>query len=124
MSGVTVPHVGPSPCGACGFALLSKSCSRLCLEVITNMAFYRWFWVSFAAEDLLLGIAIVQALDPDHAIQRVTELGLHPGGDAIALLMPDHPLADQDRRNLGTYKLIDEEEFLETGCEWFKITPV
>lgn len=48
-----------------------------------------WQWVSFAGEEGFRGVAILRAWNVGHASQVAWEHGCNPGGEVMALEVPD-----------------------------------
>jgi hypothetical protein len=68
----------------------------------------RWFYLSFATEHKFLGAVVVEAIGPMHALQRVHELGLNPGGQVLTFEVPDGaPLPDAAKNRLLSKEDLD-----------------
>src|ERR1044071_9288221 len=58
-----------------------------------------WWWLSFANTERFLGVVVIQAHGPVHAIERARNLGINPGGEVHASQLPgfNPPAAYIDR---------------------------
>jgi hypothetical protein len=70
-----------------------------------------WFYLSFAGDTSFLGAAIVQGNSSRGAIQRVRNLGIHPGGEVMVT-----PLDASDMKRIAPDlrdRLLNEAEVLD-----------
>jgi hypothetical protein len=54
------------------------------------------YWVSFA-KGKFLGVVLTEAANPSHAIQKINDLGINPGGQAMVCLLGHGRNCDWDR---------------------------
>lgn len=71
----------------------------------------RWWWLSFTDADLpegsqFLGVAVVEARGLAWAITVAHGLGINPGGDVMAIEIPDEHVPPESFRN----RLLDRAE--------------
>ena len=59
-----------------------------------------WFYISYATETTFLGAAVVQASDPIGAGLRAHELGIDPGGQAVAIEIGAEPRFPVEMRDV------------------------
>lgn len=74
-----------------------------------------WFYISFATETKFLGATVLQANDPQHAVQVATSRHHNPGGEAAILLIPVDPATQPDLAFMID-RLASEDELIASGA--------
>lgn len=70
-------------------ALLQRRCDEMLLD--EAMGEPTWWWLSFAAPDRFLGLALVHAPGYMSAVTKASQLGINPGGEVAGFPLPSEP---------------------------------
>lgn len=78
------------------------------------------YWLSFVGlvdgQEHALGVVITEAISDTEAVQKISALGLNPGGEVLILEVPDEPEAQAEIAKFPKDTLLDPKTLLAAGC--------